>query len=57
MDASPNQLSEVEFEQLLFAASQSNRNFPVLTGGKELRASMPNDANQSDEIRDRFVKE
>lgn len=43
MDASPNQVSEVEFEQLLFAAAQCKRNFPVLTGKKELENSMSND--------------
>lgn len=43
MDASPNQVSEVEFEQLLFAASQSNRNLQVLTGGKQTATSMQTD--------------
>lgn len=41
MDTSPNQLSEVEFERLLFAASQTNRNLQLLIGGKEAESSVP----------------
>lgn len=43
MDASPNQFSEMEFELLLAAASQTGRNLQVLTAGTKLPTRVPPD--------------
>lgn len=45
MDTGPNQISDIEFEQLLAAASQTGRNLQVATGGRELPTLVPPDAH------------
>lgn len=50
MDTSPNQISEVEFEQLLAAASQTGRTLQVLTGGRELATPALPDVREDDDL-------
>jgi hypothetical protein len=52
MDTSPSQISEVEFEQLLAAASQTGRsNLHVLSGGRELPTLTSSDTLADDDSR------